>query len=438
MSEEKLQEGSSIEAAREVFARGEPFVLLYSGLRNDYSGGQSILATGLEQEIISDDFTEFEGVLTDNKDKYENAWFGYLGYGLKNRLESLTEDSNGIINLPDLWMRRFGNVELFPYENTDRHSASLQSRESRIQNKTGSCAELHSQFPQDDGLKIRNLQSNMTKDEYLARVAIIKEAIFRGDLYQANLTRKFYGEFASDFNPFAIFTNLCAASPSPYSSFLSLGNDTYIISSSPERFIYIDEQGRADTRPIKGSAPRFSDNKKDRGALEYLHNSEKERAENLMIVDLMRNDFSRSSVGGSVEVESLFDITSYATVHHMSSTVKGQKKPDISSLEFIKNCFPPGSMTGTPKIRAMELCSSLEPQKRGVYSGITGWFGGDGSVDTSVVIRTLIIQGNRFEFQVGGAIIADSIPDSEYNETLTKAKAIAGVLGIDIEELKGL
>lgn len=157
-----------------------------------------------------------------------------------------------------------------------------------------------------------------------------------------------------------------------------------------------------------------------------------------MIVDLMRNDLSRSCEIGTVRTESLFDISTYATVHHMASTVTGLRRSDVTPLELVAQCFPPGSMTGAPKIRAMELCSALEPRARGIYSGAIGWFGGDGSVDLSVVIRTLVVQGERFEFQVGGAIVHDSTPEGEWEETLVKARGISLALGIEEEKLRRL
>jgi anthranilate/para-aminobenzoate synthase component I len=191
-------------------------------------------------------------------------------------------------------------------------------------------------------------------------------------------------------------------------------------------------------RPIKGTAPRHADTNEDNISKENLARSEKNRAENLMIVDLMRNDFSHSAELGTIKVSSLFDITTHATIHHMSSTIKGQKKESASTLQAIKCCFPPGSMTGAPKIAAMRLCSDLERQERGVYSGAIGWFGGDGSCELSVVIRTLIIQNNRFEFQIGGGIVADSTPEDELQEIYEKARGIMECLNLSRKEMEML
>ena len=214
--------------------------------------------------------------------------------------------------------------------------------------------------------------------------------------------------------------------------------DTYILSSSPELFLNIDKSGHISTRPIKGTSARFADETLDRKSREELAGSAKDQAENLMIVDLMRNDLSRSCIPGSVTTSSLFEITSHANVHHMSSTISGQKKPECSTLDAIKYCFPPGSMTGAPKIMAMNLCSRLEELERGIYSGAIGWLGGDGSGELSVVIRTMLIKGNKFEFQVGGGIVADSVPEKEFKETIDKAKGILASLGLSPADLESL
>ena len=218
-------------------------------------------------------------------------------------------------------------------------------------------------------------------------------------------------------------------SPASYSAFMRL-DDTYILSSSPELFLHADAAGHIHTRPIKGSAPRFQDEGQDRQSRDALTASAKDQAENLMIVDLMRNDLSRSCLPGSVRAEKLFEVTSHATIHHMSSMVTGIKRPECSTLDAVKACFPPGSMTGAPKIKAMDLCSRMEEIERGIYSGALGWFGGDGSCELSVVIRTLIMNGKNFEFQAGGGIVADSTPQGELDELIEKSRGIFTALEI--------
>jgi para-aminobenzoate synthetase component 1 len=431
-----------LDVAANVPKSESEWVLFYSSYDTEYTGQRSVIAMRKSKAIKSENFDEIEPLLSSDKTPFADSWFGYLGYGLKNCLEKLPADDPYKISLPNLWLVQYSLILEFNHKTRKLHvwyedqsdiEYLLSSGLTRgsINNK-----KMDSRIRHEND-KIVNLTSNMTKKEYLEKVGIVKEAISAGDLYQANLTRKFNGEFESKPNHFAIFRELVKNSPSPYSAFMKM-EDTYILSSSPERFVTLTYDGKVESRPIKGSARRADNPIEDNIIINNLASSEKDRAENLMIVDLMRNDLSRVCIPGSIDAPSLFDITSYKTVHHMSSTIKGTISPDKTALDLVKACFPPGSMTGAPKIKAMELCSELEKHERGVYSGAIGWFGGDGSVDLSVVIRTLIIQGNSLEFQVGGAIVADSEPEKEWEETLIKARGIAKTLKIEEEQLSSL
>lgn len=411
---------------------GMDYALLYSGMQTPYSGRHSILAMYPHRAVSGDSFAPLAPMLTINGKRYTNFWIGYLGYGLKNALEDLPKDKPSYIDLPPLHMVQYETVLVFDHE---MKSLTLHQLST------------NSPFPPEpldaasiqlyETASVSALDSDMTKAEYLTRVQHILDAINRGDLYQANLTRKFYGSFATAPCPARLFMRLAHVSPAPYSALLKFGNRA-IVSSSPERFLQLGEDGQVEARPIKGSAPRAADAGEDKDIRDALANNPKDRAENLMIVDLMRNDLARGCVIGSVRTETLFEVTTYATVHHMSSTISGQRRPDVAPLELVAQCFPPGSMTGAPKIHAMKLCSALEPRARGVYSGAIGWFGGDGAADLSVVIRTLVLDGARFEFQVGGGIVADSTPEGEWRETLTKARGLAAALHIPIERLAEL
>ncbi len=412
----------------------ENWVFLYSGLKSKNSGKYSIIAFNAV-DMVQDDFTNLSAKLSDNKKEppFINAWFGYLGYGLKNELERLSIDKPSFINAPNLLFMRFSTIIVFNHK-----KKRIQIWQDRVQADMNQNSILqllfninHKNIKNKEGVKVENFTSNMTKDEYLQKVSNIKDLIRKGDVYQANLTRKFYGNFIDKPQPFDIFYKLCKASPAPYSAFIKFRNLS-ILSSSPERFLHIDKNGNANTRPIKGSVSRETIKAADKLAKQSLKNSEKNKAENLMIVDLCRNDLARGCKTGSIEVKELFTIESYANVHHMVSSVSGKKLPNLKSLDLVKYCFPPGSMTGAPKIKAMEISSHLEGIGRGIYSGAIGWFGGDGSVDLSVIIRTIILQDNKFEFQVGGAIVHDSIAQDEFNETVIKAK---GVMQISISKL---
>lgn len=392
------------------------FALLYSGQQLDYSGNISLLAYDLKESVSGNSFAPLAPKLTQHLPRFENSWFGYLGYGLKDSLEALTPEPPGWLELPPLWMGCFAHVQTFEHQ-----PETLMEHD----------------IPPAPAVLGGSLESNMSRDTYLYAVRNIIERIHAGDLYQANLTRKFRGRFAQPFAVGDLFRRLVWATPSAFSAYLRVG-DAHILSSSPESFLHIDPDLRATARPIKGSSARGNTPEEDTMLREALRNSTKDRAENLMIVDLQRNDLARACVAGSVEVEALCEIATYPTIHHMFSTISGQIASGRTALDAVRACFPPASMTGAPKIAAMELCTRLEQMARGVYSGALGWFGGDGSADLSVVIRTLIIQGDRFEFQVGGGIVADSTPEGEWRETLTKAKGICKALSIAPEILAEL
>lgn len=439
-----------LELTKRIPENESHWCLLYSGSNIDDLGNKSFLAFGLKDSISSDKIIQkFEN----NNDKivvggdYVNKWFGYFAYDLKNSIEDLPYDSPSIIELPNLLLMQFQHI--IEFDNSSR-KVNIYSEKSdhrfinkifrEISEEDNEIFPAHNNNINQD-VHIKNIESNMTREEYLEKVNHIIDEIKNGTLYQANLTRKFYGSFSdsniNNKNDFDLFVKLSKESPSPYSCYFKIG-DISIISSSPEQFIKSDQSGNVTSRPIKGTAPRKNDRNDDKNSLEKLQNSIKDKSENLMIVDLMRNDFSRGCIKSSVYVEDLFKVNSYKSVHHMSSKINGVISDDISSLEFISNCFPPGSMTGTPKIKAMEICSELEGISRGVYSGCIGWLGDDKSFDTSVVIRTLIIKEDIFEFQVGGAIVYDSNPEDEWMETMYKAKDICNCLNISFDKLKNI
>ncbi len=418
---------SPLEAAA-ALAHDEPcWALLHSGQQLEHTGRYSILALAPRETVSGDDFAPLAAKLTRDKAALENAWIGYLGYELLHRLEALPRESREYIALPDLWFARFGLILRF-----DHHEKAVAClREADVPAPAWPPAPA----PARALPAVKSLTSPMTRERYLALVSETRDAIARGDFYQANITRKFTGEFTAATDALALFGRLSEASPGAYSACIRM-HDTCILSSSPERFLAVDAGGKMESRPIKGTAPRLADPAQDALARAQLAISEKDRAENLMIVDLMRNDLARSCEPGSVRAGRLFDVSSYATLHHMDSTITGRKRAGVTTLGAVEACFPPGSMTGAPKYRAMQWCLAHEGIRRGVYSGALGIFGGDGSCDLSVVIRTLVIEGSRFEFQVGGGIVADSDPHKEWQETMTKARGILKALGVDAEVLE--
>ncbi len=262
-------------------------------------------------------------------------------------------------------------------------------------------------------------------EEYLNKIREAQEHIAIGDIYQICLTNEI--EVVTDADPLLVFLNLRAANPAPYAAFMKIDGKT-IVSASPEQFIRVSSSGTISTKPIKGTRPRGLNPEEDAEIAAELRANEKERAENLMIVDLMRNDIGKVSKTGSVSVPLLFEIESYATVHQLVSTVVGQLAEGETAWSALQAAFPGGSMTGAPKIRAMEILIDLEKGQRGAYSGCLGYFGNDGSAELGMTIRTVVFEDGVAKLGVGGGITIDSNPDAELAETRLKARALLEAL----------
>jgi para-aminobenzoate synthetase component 1 len=258
-------------------------------------------------------------------------------------------------------------------------------------------------------------------EAYGKAVERIRELIAAGEVYQANLTHRMRVETAAD--PWRIYTELRRVNPAPFAAWLELP-ELAVVGSSPERFVRVEPDGRVETRPIKGTRPRGTTPDEDRALRAALAASGKDRAENVMIVDLARHDLGRVCRPGSVEVPDLFAIETYATVFQMVSTVRGRLRPGRDALDLVRAAFPPGSMTGAPKRAALEILARLEPVRRGVYSGALGWLDARGGADLSVVIRTLLCRPGRAWLHVGGGVVLDSDPAAEWEEARAKARAL--------------
>ena len=259
--------------------------------------------------------------------------------------------------------------------------------------------------------------SNFSQDSYRQAFERIQAYIHAGDCYQVNLAQRFSATCSGD--PWAAYRALRSVAAGPFSAFLAMEDDNAIISLSPERFISL--QGHhVQTSPIKGTRPRYSDPEADRLAAEELCRSAKDRAENLMIVDLLRNDLGRSCIPGSIHVERLFEMQSFATVHHLVSTISGELREDSGPAEVLRNSFPGGSITGAPKRRAMEIIAELEPHPRQIYCGSVVYISADGRMDSNIAIRTLLCQQGQIHCWGGGGIVADSQWQQEYQEVYDK------------------
>ncbi|MGE3919865.1 MAG: aminodeoxychorismate synthase component I [Gammaproteobacteria bacterium] len=272
------------------------------------------------------------------------------------------------------------------------------------------------------------LVSSFNKKTYADLVASAQKYILEGDIFEVNLSHRFKATLDSRLeNKYDLYLKMRSHNPSPFSAFLNFV-DHQILSTSPERFLLLKHNGEVSTRPIKGTAPRGKTSEEDKIISDQLLMSEKDRSENIIITDLLRNDLSKVCDPNSVKVKKLCGIETYPTVHHLVTVVEGQIKSDYTALDLLEACFPGGSITGAPKVRAMQIIYKLEPTQRGPYCGSIGYIGFSGTMDTSIVIRTLLFHGHTITYQVGGAVILDSSPEEEYEETITKSVSIRNVL----------
>jgi len=253
----------------------------------------------------------------------------------------------------------------------------------------------------------------------------VREYVFAGDIFQANLAQRFEAPLGEP--AWALYSRLRTQNAAPFAAYLEFPGAA-VVSASPERFLHVNVAGHVETRPIKGTRPRGVGPEHDGALGQALTESAKDRAENLMIVDLMRNDLSRVCAPGTVRVPELFALERYPTVHHLVSTVVGELAAGNDALDALRLAFPGGSITGAPKVRAMEIIAELEPSERSVYCGSIGYWSVTGELDTSIVIRTAIVRGGRVYFSAGGGIVADSDPEQEYRETLDKARGMIDAL----------
>ena len=352
---------------------------------------------------------------------------GYFGYDLARRLERLPSTAEDAERIPEMAVGIYDWAVVVDHRER-RSWLAGQGRDPETDLKWAALVERFSSPPPEKPRApfriLSPVASNLTHEAYARAFRRIRGYIHDGDCYQVNLAQRFSAAASGD--PWLAYQRLRIVNPAPFSAYL---NTPYaqVLSASPERFLKV-EDGRVETRPIKGTRPRAGHARLDAELIESLRASEKDRAENLMIVDLLRNDLSKNCAPGTVKVPKLFEVESFATVHHLVSTVTGELRPGRDALDLLRGCFPGGSITGAPKLRAMQIIEELEPHRRGVYCGAVGYLGFDGNMDLNIAIRTLVHSQGAIRFWAGGGIVADSRLEDEYQETFDKAAAMLKLL----------
>jgi len=407
-----------------------------------------IRAADRPQERTGDPFLTLRDLLADIRvERPEGAppliagAIGYFAYDLGRFVERIPEDTVDDVPVADCHLGFYGAVAALDHiekrafvcaigaPETDPTAADrlAERRAGELAGRLAAAGDVEPEVLPNTGTAELCVTSNFSREHYLASVARAKDYIAAGDIYQVNLSQRLSAPLAT--TPFDLYRRLTRENAAPFAAYFETP-DAAIVSCSPERFLQV-RGGAVETRPIKGTRPRGATPEEDARLAQELLASEKDRAENVMIVDLERNDLGRVCEFGSVHVPELFALESYATVHHLVSTVKGRLRPGSNALDCLRACFPGGSITGAPKVRSMEIIEEMEPTRRGVYTGAIGYVCFSGDMDVNIVIRTLVIKDGTAHFQVGGGIVADSQPEAEYEETLDKARALARALAAE-------
>ena len=396
--------------------------------KQNYSSFDAVLAVEEFTSIKTDYHNAFDK-LKEYQSYTKDYIFGYLSYDVKNDIENLTSNNFDGLHFPDLFFFQpqklvfiKGDTITFKYLRMVDDELEEDFEEIIAVNPN---LQTTKEVSKDVKIKLR-----IHKDEYHNKVSQVLQHIYRGDIYEANFCQEFYAENIL-INPYKTYLDLNRISEPPFASFFK-NDDHYLLSASPERYIKKEGQ-KIISQPIKGTAKRYINPIEDEKIAFDLARDEKERSENIMIVDLVRNDLSKTAIKGSVAVEELCKVYSFKQVHQLISTVSSQISTTTHPVDVIKDTFPMGSMTGAPKVSAMQIMEKLEMTKRGLYSGTVGYFTPTGDFDFNVVIRSILYnEAERYvSFSVGGAITAKSTPEKEYEECLLKAKAMKQVLTRD-------
>lgn len=424
---------------RYSFIAWDPFQMLSS--KNGVLNKNGAIFVGDPFEVLRKELSVFSQETLPGLPPFQGGAAGYLGYELAQHLERVPLAPVDDMQFPDLALGFYDLVLGFDLEQKRAwvfstgfpQQAKLQ-RQERAQQRLAQALQQLENFAAQVPPAVARTKNKMTAcsdfspQAYQEQVQKVRSYILAGDIFEANLSQRFCAHSLLG-PPFDLYRRLRKINPAPFAAYFNMAG-TIIASASPERFIKL-AAGLVETRPIKGTRPRGKSVDEDERLAQELLSSEKDRAENVMIVDLLRNDLSRVCAAHSVKVPQLCGLESYPTVHHLVSVVTGKLQQNYQAIDLLKAAFPGGSITGAPKLRAMEIIAELEPTQRGPYCGSMAYFGFDGNMDSSILIRTFCIKNNKVSFQAGGAIVVDSDPQQEQEEVLTKARALLQALGSD-------
>lgn len=419
---------------RYSFIAVSPFLKISS--RGDVINSNDEVLRGNPFEYVKEKLQPF--ILSSHPElpPFQGGAAGYFGYDLCHHLEKLPRAKINDLDFPDMLLGFYDLVIGFNQE-AKRAWIFSSGYPKRILSERIEYAEQRAQWlldeiqkpflkSSDDVSCQAQVSANFTPENYERAVQRAIDYINEGDIFEVNIAQRFSSELPEKISSFQLYQKLRKRNPATFSAFIN-SPEVVIASASPERFLKLQDH-HVETRPIKGTRPRGKTAEEDLALAQELVNSEKDRAENIMIVDLMRNDLSRVCLDHTVQVQKLCGLETFATVHHLVSVITAQLKPEITAVDLLRATFPGGSITGAPKIRAMEIIAEIEPHQRGPYCGSVGYIGFNGDMDTSIIIRTFAIKNNRVTFHAGGAVVADSDSRGEYEETLDKARALKKVL----------
>lgn len=384
-------------------------------------------------DILREKLSKYKIKLNNKKFPLISGVVGYLSYNLKNIIEKkLSNKAINDIDMYDMYLNFYDWTIIYDNQNKETYIATYELFEDSKKNINEIINLIENS--EKPNLEIKDiektfLKSNFKKEDYIQAIEKIREYIKDGDVYQVNMTQRFEGE--TNMDSYDLYNRLRTLSPAPFGAFLNF-DGINILSNSPERFLKMEDK-KIDTRPIKGTRPRGKDKDEDKKYKEELLNSQKDKAELLMIVDLERNDLGKVSKIGSVKVEELFRLEEYTNVNHLVAKISSILADDKDEIDLIKASFPGGSITGAPKIRAMEIIEELEMIQRNIYTGSIGYIDFCGDMDFNIAIRTLIKKDKKVYYQVGGGITWDSNPYEEYEESIQKGKSIKRALNGEIK-----